>query len=1011
MLYRSISSGFVGRGGELKVLGDSLRRAFAGEPQTVLIGGEAGVGKTRLLQEFLAGAEEAGAVVALGNCLEVGAEGLPFAPMVTALRRLDHVLGVALKRALTGFEGQLAVLLPDLGGPAPTPGDEYGRARLFELTARLLERLAEDRTLVLTIEDLHWSDPSTRELLAYLIRTLHHSRVMVVATYRADDLHRRHPLRAYLAELDRLTVVQRLELKRFAREEVAMQLAGLLNIPVPDRALVSRIYERSDGNAFFVEELAHTYKDAGNVVLSSSLRDILLVRVEALQESTQRVIRVAAGGGSSVEHGLLAAVLQLPEDDLFDALRAAVGAHVLVAEADSDSYRFRHALMREAVLEDLLQVERSGISGRYAMALQDAPGLVRADQRAGRLASYWYHAHDPARALPAALEASRQARRGNAFAEQLLMLERALELWEQVPEEVVQSLWCYDCADEAYPGRTAPAADETPAVRLRFVDVLADATIAASRSGDQELSVRFARTGLQHVDENAEPDYAAWFWLQLSRAAHYQGNSGNEEAERARQLVEDSPPSAVQADVFHRIAVTGMLTGPSQRHLTIGERAARIARVVGAKTVELHALNTIGSLRVLLGEVEEGLTLLREVCVQSRAIDDPYLQTRAYNNLSSLQERLGRSAEAVETAQEGLAIARRYGLNTVSGVVIMGNLIESLLPLGRHQEAEQLLVAGETTLNYNVVRLQSEIALLRGDLATATGYVAQAHDDSEHHRQPQKTLPRADLAVRVAVRSGRFTEARAELLTAIGNGLSPGFDHLAWPLLVHGATGEADSRGLPDTEAGRAEVLAQIRQVAQGLSRIVPLYQGWSLMLDAELARAEGRNTPDLWLRAVEVLRPIGRPHPLAEALFRASVAHVAVGAREAAGRLLQEAEEQARRRGDTELVREVTALAERARIQLDPSPSTERPAATETADPSAALGLTARERDVLYLLTLGHTNRQIAHALYVSPKTASSHVSAILAKLEVDSRGEAAATAHRLRLFVHDRPHPGAES
>ncbi len=1004
MLYRSISSGFVGRGGELKVLGDSLRRAFAGEPQTVLIGGEAGVGKTRLLQEFLAGAEEAGAVVALGNCLEVGAEGLPFAPMVTALRRLHRVLGVALKRALTGFEGQLAVLLPDLGGPAPTPGDEYGRARLFELTARLLERLAEDRTLVLTIEDLHWSDPSTRELLAYLIRTLHHSRVMVVATYRADDLHRRHPLRAYLAELDRLTVVQRLELKRFAREEVAMQLAGLLNIPVPDRALVSRIYERSDGNAFFVEELAHTYMDVGEVRLRDSLRDILLVRVEALPESARHVVTAAAGGGSSVEHKLLAAVLQLPEDDLVHALRAAVGAHVLVAEADSDSYRFRHALTREAVLEDLLPTERSGISGRYAMALQDAPGLVRADQRAGRLASYWYHAHDPARALPAALEASRQARRGNAFAEQLLMLERALELWEQVPEEVVQSLWCYDCADEAYPGRTAPAADETPAVRLRFVDVLADATIAASRSGDQELSVRFARTGLQHVDENAEPDYAAWFWLQLSRAAHYQGHTGKMEAEHARRLVENSPPTAVQADVLHRVATCGALTGPSPEHVAIGQRAVRIARKVGARAVELHTLNTVGMLHVRLGQTEEGLTLLREVCLQCRGIDDPYLQTRAYVNLSSQYEQLGRSEEAVETAREGLTVAQRYGLNRTYTAMMLNNLADSLLALGRLQEAEDALDSMPQSIgtwSNNLLLLRAELALLRGDPTRATEYLTQISNDCVPDRQPQHTIPRADLAVRLAIRSGRFAEARAELLTAISGGLPSGFDDFAWSLLVHGATGEADSRGLPGTESGRDEVVELIRQAAQGLSRGVPLYEGWAYMLEAELARAVGHNTPEPWLRSVKALRSTGRPYPLAEALYRAASAYAVAGARELAGPLLREAEEQARKRGDEELLREVYALAEQARMPLDHSPPVDRPATPAKAqDPSTALGLTAREREVLRLLTLGRTNGEIAQALHISPKTASVHVSNILSKLEVSNRGEAAAAAHRMRLF-----------
>ncbi|MGW0094667.1 helix-turn-helix transcriptional regulator [Streptomyces sp. NPDC003328] len=1009
VVYASISSAFVGRCGELKTLDDGLRRAVGGEPQGVLVGGEAGVGKTRLLHEFLAAAEEAGAVTALGNCLEVGAEGLPYAPLVAALRQLHRVLGVELERAVEGYEEQLSGLLPDLGGAGPTPGDEYGRARFFECTAKLFERLAGERTVVLAIEDLHWSDRSTRELLAYLIRSLHRCRVVILATYRTDGLHRQHPLRPYLAELERLRAVQRLELARFGRAEVEQQLAGLLDTAVLDRGLVGWIYERSEGNAFFVEELAHSYQDVGRGGLSSSLRDILLVRVEALPDQTRQVVTVAAGAGSSVEHGLLAAVLKLPEHDLLEALRTAVDAHVLVPEADSESYRFRHALMREAVLDDLLPGERRWINRRYATALEDNPGLVRADQRAGRLASYWYHARHSARALPAALEAGRQARRGNAFAEQLLMLERALELWEQVPDEVLRDLQCYDCADEAYPGGPEAGDGGADSDRLRLVNVLADATVAASRSGNPELSVRFAKTASRLIDEIAEPEHAAWFWLQRSRAVHFLERTGEEEAEHARRLVEGRPSSAVQADVLHRISMCGALTGPSQKHVAIGKRAVEIAREVGARTVELHTLNTVGMLRVRLGEIEEGLTLLREVCVHSHGIDDPYLQTRAYVNLSAQYAQVGRNEEAVETAREGLAIARRYGLDPSYAALMLNNLADSLICLGRLQEAEGVLTAmmenaGGTTLGDRQVLLRTELALQRGDLAVAGEYLAGISNVHVHDRQPQKALPRATFVVRIAARSGRFAEARAKLLSVIGDGLPSGHDQFAWLLLVHGATAEADSRGLPDADAGRTEVLELIRREAQGLSRIVPLYKARAHMLDAELARAEGRDTPEVWMRAVEALRPTGRPYPLVEALFRAAAAHATAGAREEAGRLLREAEQKARTRGYGELLREARALAERARIPLDASPFADAPTTpNEVSDASAALGLTARERDVLRLLALGRTNRQIAEELYISPKTASVHVSNILTKLEVGNRGEAAATAHRMRLFPQE--------
>lgn len=192
---RSVSPVFVGRIQELDTLNDALARAAAGEPQALLIGGEAGVGKTRLVEEFATAACREGAVVALGGCVEIGADGLPFAPFSTALRALRRELPDQLAAAAAGQEEELTRLLPELGESSGGRHDEEGMARLFELTARLLERVAADRTVVVALEDLHWADASTRHLLAYLFRTLRTGRLLVLATYRADDIHRRHPLR------------------------------------------------------------------------------------------------------------------------------------------------------------------------------------------------------------------------------------------------------------------------------------------------------------------------------------------------------------------------------------------------------------------------------------------------------------------------------------------------------------------------------------------------------------------------------------------------------------------------------------------------------------------------------------------------------------------------------------------------------------------------------------------------------------------------------------------------
>ncbi|MFL5996972.1 MAG: ATP-binding protein, partial [Streptomyces sp.] len=422
---RSVSPVFVGRAEELNVLNEALARAAAGEPQALLLGGEAGVGKTRLVEEFATAACRQGAVVALGGCVEIGADGLPFAPFSTALRALRRAVPDELAAAAAGQEEELARLLPEVGDalPARATGrhDEESLARLFELTARLLERVAAERTVVVVLEDLHWADASTRHLLAYLFRTLRTGRLVVLATYRADDIHRRHPLRPLLAELDRLRTVRRIELGRFNRDEVSRQIAGILATE-PNPAQVDDIFERSDGNAFFVEELAVCATQGCGTGLTDSLRDLLLVRVEGLPESTQRVARVVAEGGSTVEYRLLAAVTRLAEDDLIEALRVAVNANILLPAPDGDGYRFRHSLVREAVADDLLPGERSRLNRRYAEALEADPTLVPADERVMRLASYWYHAHDAAKALPAVLDASVTARRRHAYSEQLRLL-------------------------------------------------------------------------------------------------------------------------------------------------------------------------------------------------------------------------------------------------------------------------------------------------------------------------------------------------------------------------------------------------------------------------------------------------------------------------------------------------------------------------------------------------------------------------------------------------------------
>ncbi|MER5637576.1 AAA family ATPase [Kitasatospora sp. NPDC002227] len=1014
----SVSPVFVGRGTETTALAQALARAAQGEPTAVLIGGEAGVGKTRLIEEFLdRAAQDTTVVTTLGACLEVGAEGLPFAPMATALRRLHRQLGAELDRAAEGMEGHLTRLLPDFGGTDAEPNDEFSRVRLFEHTARLFERLSADRTLVLAVEDLHWSDRSTRELLAYLIRTLHRSRVLIVATYRADDLHRRHPLRPFLAELDRLRTVQRLELARFERREVAAQLAGILGTRRPDRELVDRIHRRSEGNPFFVEELATAYQDGCPAGMTDSLRDILLVRVEALPDETQRVLRIAAEGGSYVEHALLSAVLhdeegKPAEECLLEALRTAVGANVLRPDTDGEGYRFRHALVREAVSDDLLPGERYRINRRFATVVEADEALVCAADRPARLANYWYHAHDPARALSSALDAARAARRRNAFAEQLRMLERALGLWDEVSEEVLATtLRPYDWAETYPPCTCDPGTHDESCDRLRLVDVLAEALVAARRSGDPERGLSLSKRALKLVDETEHPERAAWFRMHRARLlGHLLRGGQDDEIEHAQRLVAHRRPSAVQADVFALAAAHAMMMHPTEADIATAERAVQIAREVGAGGVEQHARMTLGTLLALQGDPEAGIGLITDAVDRARGLCAPDVTCRGLNNLASLLLGLGRAAEAEALAREGLALAGRTGLLGNTGALLTSNLAEALFALGRPAEAAEVVAEWEAEQSggsyYEYLdRLSGELALERGEPAVAAACLHRARSAGRVVRL-QHQVPAVRLAMRLAARAGRPLDARAELLAMLDlraehadrhPGLLPD-SGCGWllPALAEAAAIEADGRGLPAAAPGRAEALRRITEAAASLTPRAPLHIGWRLLLDGELARAQGADTPAHWAAAVETLRGIEPGQPLLLALYRQAEAEAAAGRREAATALLREAGELATARDDRHLGREITHLAERAGL----SPEGRRPEPAPTPEPAEALGLTPRERDVLRLLTQGRTNRQIAEELYISPKTASVHVSNILAKLGVGTRGEAAATAHHLRLF-----------
>jgi DNA-binding CsgD family transcriptional regulator/tetratricopeptide (TPR) repeat protein len=988
-MSRISSPQFVGRAEELARLDGALAGAA---PRVLLLGGEAGVGKTRLLGEFTVRAQAAGARVLAGSCVHVGEGALAYAPVSQALRQLVRELDPATLEQVVGpGRAELARLAPDLGPAEATPAaGELARVRLFERLLGVLERLAAERPLVLAVEDLHWADRSTLDLVGFVVANLAEAAVVLVATYRSDELGRRHPLRPVLAELDRHPTVERLELGRLDRAELEGLLAGILGTAPPPQ-LLTGVLDRSDGNPFFAEELLAAGSGDGQRGLSATLHDLLAARIDRLSGPAQQVLRVAAVAGRRVGHGLLAAGCALQEPVLLDAVREAVEHYLLVPDADGDAYSFRHALVQEVIDADLLPGERRQLHAALARALTAHPELAGGTpaQTVAEVAVHWYEGHDMVQALPAAITAGVAAEQALAFAEAQHHFERALDLWDQVP-------------------------DVAAGLPLDRAGLLGRVAQAANFAGDLECAITLVRAALENVDAATEPVRAG---LLAERLGWYLSQTGSAEAldayKDAVDLVPAEPPSAARARVLGGQAQALNMASHLHAARVSAEEALRVARLTGARQEEGQALLMLGLALLVLGEPEAGQASMRQARRIAEDLGDIQVLAGTFAFLPLALDAAGRLDEALAEVVEGIETDRQLGLERSHGGFLAGFASDLCFRLGRWDEADRYSLnalatsplPGMPAMHARFGRAQLEIE--RGEFASAVALLDEAEEGFAHHRTPQFAGYFKDRAA-LAIWQGQLDDARAAVEEGLD--LPAGAEEELWfrSLLSIGLRAEADraeqarDRRAP-AEAETAQrvgtaLLTRLRRLVDQAAGPEPETAAHATLGEAEATRLDGRSDPECWAAAAAAWDQMAQPYPAAYARWRQAEALLTRhGTRAAATTAVRHAHEVTRQLGAAPLRGELEQLARRARIDLTEPPAADQITPPRPDDP---YGLTPREREVLALVADGRTNPQIAQALFISPRTAGIHVSNILAKLGVASRGEAAAIAHRSGLL-----------
>jgi DNA-binding CsgD family transcriptional regulator/tetratricopeptide (TPR) repeat protein len=961
----------VGRDLSLGVLRSAVRRASDGSPSVVLVSGETGVGKTRLLRELIASET---LTLLYGACVPMAGDPLPFAPLTQALRLLSRAgeLNLQLERS-----PELARLVPGLVPPMPTASSELGASSqlgLFQAVLGLLERLGAKAPATLVVEDVHWADRSTLDLVRFLANSLTTERALIVVTYRADAVVSGTALATWLAELGRLDVSELMTLDRLGPDDAARLVTSLLGgDATPDR--LRSTMERSAGNPLFAEHLV--LQGEGDSSLPATLSELLDSRVVALPEGTRRLLRAVAVVGRPATVDLIARTTGGSVAETEEFLLPAIEQHVVEVRQD-DTIGLRHPAFGEVIYARILPGQRRDLHRAAAEAIESmsagvgGAGSASQDMVAGELARHWAEAGDVPRALAAAVSAGTAAESMFAFADAHASFARAAELLPQVPGAP------YD------------------QVRL-----LKHAAQAASLVGDDDEAVRLVESALSL---RTSPRSRSSLLARLG-SIHYLAGRGPEAEDCFREalsLVPDDEESVLVARIYAWLA---LLAAAWSRLADADHACARglpVARRVGARREEGQIRNAMGVAAAARGEEEASVDHLREALIIAKEVGNPNDLASAYINLSHVLTLAGHLDEVVDQSREGIDLLTRVGLARQSGSFLQANLSHALIQSGRLAEATEVidraLSQDPRGIRAAPVLIQAgRVALVQGDLGKAQERLELARSFIGSQIAPDAWLRElAEVAAEIELWAA--DPDAAYRLTVDGLSVIAGTDEESSGALLAtlGYRALANQAETGRDRGSRERIEALRLPLDAAMDRIAMTHPGDAAIgawQRAEVSRLELASDAEQWAAAAEQWRAFGRPVQVAYAQWREAEARLGSGVDATSTAVIRAAHHAALELGASLLVEEIERLAGWHRVDLLPRAPASPPDALDV------FALTPREIEVLGCLAAGWTNQEIADNLYISIKTASVHVSNILRKLSVSGRHEAARVAHRLGM------------